>query len=169
MKTPTAPSGRMMNQQNVTDVLTDLAQHLTVNHLTLATAESCTGGWIAKCCTDLPGSSSWFLGGIVAYTNDVKSRLLDVPPEAIEREGAVSQVVVEAMATGARVAMNASIGIAVTGIAGPDGGSVDKPVGTVWIGWAGPQSVRSQRFQFYGDRTAIRWATVLAALSGLRR
>ncbi len=158
-----------MSADHLTPVLTQVIETLMSQNATLATAESCTGGWIAKCCTDRPGSSAWFPGGIVAYSNDAKIRLLGVPSDTLERNGAVSQPVAEAMAQGARSAFGTAYGVGVTGVAGPDGGSDDKPVGTVWIAWAGPQGVWSRLHRFDGNRNEVRWATVIEALSGLTR
>lgn len=136
----------------------------------VATAESCTGGWIAKCLTDVAGSSDWFRGGVVAYSNALKRDLLGVAREVLETEGAVSEAVALAMARGVLAATGADDAIAVTGIAGPTGGSADKPVGTVWIAWARrggrPHAVH---YRFDGDREAVRRATVAEALGGLFR
>jgi nicotinamide-nucleotide amidase len=133
----------------------------------LATAESCTGGLIAAACTDLAGSSDWFERGFVTYSNAAKSELLSVPPQLIETHGAVSEAVVRAMALGALTHAKAQVAIAVTGIAGPGGGSADKPVGTVWLGWAIQGQVFSQCQQFAGDRAQVREASVRYALSRL--
>jgi nicotinamide-nucleotide amidase len=134
----------------------------------IATAESCTGGWLAKVLTDQPGSSAWFGYGFVAYANDAKEFLLGVSPETIDRHGAVSQDVAEQMATGARIASAAEIAVAITGIAGPDGGTADKPVGTVCFAWAGPGvQLISRRRRFEGDRDAVRRQAVIAALEGV--
>ncbi len=135
--------------------------------LMLATAESCTGGLIAGACTDLAGSSLWFERGFVSYSNAAKIELLGVAPELIERHGAVSEPVARAMASGALVHSAAQVALAVTGVAGPGGGSADKPVGTVWFAWAMGQQVRSERQQFGGDRAAVRQATVEHALRGV--
>ena len=133
-----------------------------------ATVESCTGGWAAKTITSVPGSSLWFECALVTYSNESKNRLAGVPMELIDTHGAVSSQVSEAMAGGIIVRSNATAAIAVTGIAGPDGGSVQKPVGTVFIAWQVPgHGVRSQRFQFHGDRDAIRRQSVAAALAEL--
>ncbi len=136
----------------------------------LATAESCTGGWIAKVCTDLAGSSVWFERGVVSYSNESKQELLGVPKGTIFRFGAVSEEVAAAMAAGILERSQADYGIAVSGIAGPGGGSPDKPVGTVCFGWALPDEVlETELHLFPGDRDAIRRATVVAALEGLLR
>ena len=130
----------------------------------LSTAESCTGGMIAAACTDLAGSSQWFERGFVTYSNDAKTELLGVDAGLIRREGAVSEAVVRGMAQGALARSRAQIAVAVTGIAGPGGGSAAKPVGTVWLAWATPQELRSEVKHFAGDRAAVREATVQHAL-----
>lgn len=144
-----------------------IAAAMRAHGWTLATAESCTGGLIAGACTDLAGSSDWFEGGIVSYGNAAKTRLLGVPAALIERHGAVSEPVARAMAEGARARLDVDLAVAVTGIAGPGGGSVDKPVGTVWLAWAGPQGVQARREQLAGDRAGVRLATVACALRGV--
>jgi nicotinamide-nucleotide amidase len=137
----------------------------------LATAESCTGGWIAKCLTDVPGSSAWFGWGFVTYANDAKTALVGVPESLLAEQGAVSEAVVVAMAEGALQVAGADEAVAVSGVAGPDGGTPDKPVGTVWLAWArrdeqGFHTVTVCR-RFDGDREAVRRQTVAAALEGL--
>jgi len=145
-----------------------LALALAAHGWVLATAESCTGGWIAKVLTDQPGSSAWFEYGYVSYGNAAKSVMLGVDAGLIARHGAVSREVAEAMAGGARSASGAEVALAVTGIAGPGGGSTDKPVGTVWLAWAGPGDIiASERRHFDGDRSAVRRASVAAALEGM--
>jgi nicotinamide-nucleotide amidase len=137
---------------------------------TLVTAESCTGGWIAKTVTDLAGSSEWFDCGIVAYSYEAKQALLSVNPRTLEAHGAVSREAVIEMVSGALVHSGAGVAIAVTGIAGPGGGTPDKPVGTVWIGWKRRGGYpRAEVFQFDGDREAVRRQTVAAALAGVDR
>lgn len=135
---------------------------------TLVTAESCTGGWIAKTVTDVSGSSGWFDCGIVAYSYEAKQGLLGVRPETLIRHGAVSEETVLEMVSGALIHSGAGVGVAVTGIAGPSGGTADKPVGTVWIAWKrrGGYPVMKQ-FRFDGDRDDVRRQTVAAALRGL--
>ena len=135
--------------------------------LTLTTAESCTGGWIAKCLTDIAGSSAWFDRGLVTYSNTAKQQLLGVPSDLLQTEGAVSEAVADAMARGCRARADADLAVAVTGIAGPGGGSADKPVGTVWFAWATRSHCRTERRQFPGNREAVRRQTVAAALNGL--
>jgi nicotinamide-nucleotide amidase len=134
----------------------------------LVTAESCTGGWIAKIVTDVAGSSDWFDCGLVAYSYEAKQALLSVNPHTLETHGAVSRETVIEMVSGALVHSGASVAVAVTGIAGPGGGTADKPVGTVWVAWKRRGGYpRAQVFAFDGDREAVRRQTVAAALSGL--
>lgn len=141
---------------------------LRANHLMLVTAESCTGGWIAKCLTDIPGSSAWFDCGMVAYSYEAKQAMLGVRPQTLEREGAVSRETVIEMVSGALVHSAASIAVAVTGIAGPGGGTAGKPVGTVWIAWKRRGGYpKAEVFHFTGDREAVRRQTIAAALHGL--
>jgi len=134
----------------------------------LATAESCTGGWIAKTMTDIAGSSAWFDCGITAYSYEAKQALLGVRPETLIKHGAVSEETVLEMVSGALIHSGASVGVAVTGIAGPSGGTTDKPVGTVWLAWKRRGGYPLMRvFHFDGDRESVRRQTVKAALSGL--
>lgn len=134
----------------------------------LVTAESCTGGWIAKTVTDIAGSSDWFDCGLAAYSYEAKQALLSVNPHTLETHGAVSRETVIEMVSGALVHSGASVSVAVTGIAGPDGGTADKPVGTVWIAWKRRGGYpRAELFHFQGDREAVRRKTVAAALQGL--
>lgn len=141
---------------------------LQARHLMLATAESCTGGWIAKMITDIPGCSSWFDCGIAAYSYEAKQALLGVRPETLTDHGAVSRETVMEMVSGALVTSGASIAVAVTGIAGPTGGLPGKPIGTVWIGWKRRGGYpKAELFHFEGDRDAVRRQTVAAALRGL--
>lgn len=130
----------------------------------VCTAESCTGGLIAKTCTDLAGSSDWFERGFVTYSNAAKSEMLAVPATVIEDYGAVSEPVATAMASGALRHSHADYAIAVTGVAGPGGGSAEKPVGSVWIAVASADQMVAKLFQFDGDRAAVRDATLIAAL-----
>lgn len=145
-----------------------VAAELKAHGRRLVTAESCTGGWIAKLCTDLAGSSLWFERGMVSYSNEAKQELLGVPASMIKRFGAVSEEVVAAMARGALYHSHADFAVAVSGIAGPGGGSPDKPVGTVCFGWALPgEIVETEIHLLVGDRDAVRRATVARALQGL--
>jgi nicotinamide-nucleotide amidase len=136
-----------------------------------ATAESCTGGWIAKAMTDIAGSSQWFIEGFVTYSNESKVRRLGVPISVLKSQGAVSEAVARAMALGALRRSGAQVAVAVTGIAGPDGAVPGKPVGTVWLAWAVKRGVKvhvtADHKRFTGDREAVRRKTVRAALAGL--
>jgi len=145
----------------------DVAAALLARGWMLATAESCTGGLIAGACTDLAGSSNWFERGFVSYSNAAKTELLGVDPDLIVRHGAVSEPVARAMAQGALQHSKAQCALAVTGIAGPGGGSADKPVGTVWFAWATPDGVHSEMQRFDGDRAQVRSATVQHSLAVL--
>ncbi len=152
------------------DRATALGERMRAQHLTLVTAESCTGGWIAKTVTDIAGSSDWFDCGMVAYSYEAKQAMLGVRPETLEQFGAVSRETVIEMVSGALVHAGASLAVAVTGIAGPGGGSPDKPVGTVWIGWKRRGGyAQADVFHFDGDRDDVRRQTVAAALEGLER
>lgn len=146
-----------------------LGQRLLARGARVALAESCTGGWIAKQLTDVAGSSQWFERGYVTYSNTAKQQDLGVPAELLARHGAVSREVVEAMARGALERSGAQLSAAVSGIAGPDGGSPDKPVGTVWLAVAcgHDRSMHSQLLELRGDREHIRRVTVAAALRWL--
>lgn len=150
------------------DVCAELATLLIARSWMLATAESCTGGMIAAACTDLSGSSVWFDRGFVTYSNEAKSEMLGVDSNTITQHGAVSEPVARAMAAGVLEHTNAQVSIAVTGIAGPTGGSAAKPVGTVWFAWGTPLGIHSQCVHFDGDRAAVRHAATLHALSVLR-
>ena len=133
----------------------------------LTTAESCTGGWVAKCCTDIVGSSAWFERGFVTYSNQSKQDMLAVKTETLTTFGAVSEQTVLAMAQGALKYSKANISIAISGIAGPDGGSDDKPVGTVWFAWATQNSAKAECYHFLGDRDHVRRQAVAVALTGI--
>ncbi len=148
----------------------DLGALMTRTGQMLVTAESCTGGWIAKTVTDIAGSSAWFDCGVAAYSYEAKQALLGVRPETLLKHGAVSEETVLEMVSGALIHSGATIAVAVTGIAGPSGGTADKPVGTVWIAWKrrGGYPVMT-RYHFDGDRELIRRHTVATALEGLRK
>ena len=133
----------------------------------MATAESCTGGWIAKCCTDRPGSSVWFDRGFVSYSDRAKQELLGVDPGTLRAHGAVSEAVALQMAEGALQRAGVEAAVAVTGVAGPDGGSIEKPVGTVWFAWATESLSQAECLRFAGDRDAVRRQTVQRALLGM--
>ncbi len=145
----------------------NLADILQKKGWLMATAESCTGGMIAVACTDLAGSSNWFERGFVSYSNAAKTESLGVDAALISGHGAVSEEVARAMVQGAIRYSRAQVAVAVTGVAGPAGGSADKPVGTVWFGWATPTGVVSEMRCFDGDRAAVRKATVRHALRRL--
>ena len=151
------------------DLETIVGNLLNEHGLHLAVAESCTGGLIAQRLTSVPGSSNYFLGGVVSYDNSLKSALLDVDPDLITRHGAVSREVAEAMAHGALNRCHGDIGLAVTGIAGPGGGSEEKPVGTVYVGIAGPETSWVSKFLFEGDRQQIRELTAQTGLDLVRK
>jgi nicotinamide-nucleotide amidase len=144
-----------------------LAEALKAKGWMLATAESCTGGLIAAACTDLAGSSEWFERGFITYSNEAKTELLGVDAALIEAHGAISEVVARAMAFGAVRHSHAHVSVAVTGVAGPGGGSRDKPVGTVWFGFLVDGLLTSEVKHFDGDRSAVRTATVRHALQRL--
>ncbi|MBP9592364.1 MAG: CinA family protein [Steroidobacteraceae bacterium] len=152
-------------------MIADVAGRLRATGRELVTAESCTGGWIAKACTDLPGSSRWFRGGAVVYGNELKTSLLGVRPDTLSRHGAVSEAVVREMAVGALERLGGDVAVAVSGIAGPDGGMPDKPVGTVWFAWAtrihGAIDVRVACEHFAGERATVRQLAVDRAIAGL--
>jgi nicotinamide-nucleotide amidase len=146
----------------------EVGRALAARQWRLATAESCTGGWIAKLMTDVPGSSSWLERGFVTYSNSAKMQMLGVSDATLEAHGAVSEETARQMAAGAFKASEAHIACAVTGIAGPEGGSDKKPIGTVWFGWAWrPDKVEAKHLLLKGDRDHIRRQTVAVALAGV--
>ena len=149
-------------------LVTEMALELTAIGWKMATAESCTGGWIAKCCTDLAGSTAWFERGFVTYSDAAKKDALGVDARILQEAGAVSRAVALQMAEGARRRAGVDIAVAVTGIAGPDGGTLDKPVGTVWFAWSRKDHAPDAEVVcFRGDRDAVRRQTVAHALRGL--
>ena len=152
---------------DITQLSADLGRRLRDIAAQVTTAESCTGGGIAEAITRVPGSSAWFEVGYVTYSNIQKTQLLGVPAGLFEQVGAVSREVVEAMVRGARERSGARFAVAVSGVAGPDGGSAEKPVGTVWLAWAEGAQVFTRHEIFAGDRDAVRRQTVRAALDGL--
>ena len=158
-----------MNDANdsLPDLVARLAGLLEQRGALLVTAESCTGGLIAAACTERAGSSAWFERGFVSYSNEAKHETLGVDAALIAAHGAVSEPVARAMADGAIAHSRAQVSLAVTGIAGPTGGSPEKPVGTVWFGWSVDGVLRSERRRFDGDRTTVRQATVAHALQTL--
>ncbi len=148
----------------------DVGQNLIARSSKLATAESCTGGWVAKIITDVNGCSAWYECSLVTYSNQAKHELLGVETAILRQHGAVSQPVVKAMVLGLLDRCDADLGVSISGIAGPGGGSDEKPVGTVWIAWARPgQVIESVRFCFDGDRDAVRRQAVEQAFKGIQR
>ena len=151
--------------------LYQLTEHLATSLINrqwqLVTAESCTGGWLSKCCTDLPGSSAWFAGGVISYSNELKTSLLGVKNETLTQFGAVSERVVIEMALGSLEKIGGHVSVAISGIAGPGGGSAEKPVGLVWFGFASAKHSFSCQKIFEGDRNAIRHQAVAFALRQL--
>jgi nicotinamide-nucleotide amidase len=157
-----------MSDAGLQGLAEQLGAMLKDQHLTLCTAESCTGGWIAKTVTDAAGSSAWFDCGMAAYSYEAKQALLGVRPETLMQFGAVSRETVLEMVSGALITSSAGLAVAVTGIAGPGGGMPDKPVGTVWISWKRRGHYpKAEVFHFNGDREAVRRQTVAVALQGL--
>ncbi len=165
--TQNSPVMLLKSEQTNQVQLAELSNLLIEKHWFLATAESCTGGMIAAACTDLAGSSSWFERGFVTYSNAAKVQMLDVDAALIAAHGAVSEPVARAMALGAIRHSAAQVSVAVTGVAGPTGGSVAKPVGTVWFAWSVGGSLHSEVKCFSGNRADVRLATVSHALGGL--
>ena len=154
-------------QQDLYALAAQLGAALRSQGQTVALAESCTGGWIAKVLTDVPGSSAWFDCGLVTYSNAAKSALLGVELSIIAQHGAVSAAVVRAMVLGTWARSSANLALAVSGIAGPDGGTPEKPVGTVYLAWGWRDAeIRTERRNFAGGREQVRLQTVVAALQG---
>ena len=157
----------LMARGQTAQIVQELAAALRSRGWMMATAESCTGGLIAGACTDLAGSSDWFERGFVTYSNAAKCEQLGIPEHVIATHGAVSEAVARAMARGALAHARAHVALAVTGVAGPGGGSADKPVGTVWFGWRLPGFTETECRHFEGDRAAVRAQTVAHALARL--
>src|SRR3990167_1896208 len=157
------------SEQRLEQLAAELGQQLLLVKAQVTTAESCTGGGIAEAITRIPGSSAWFEAGYVTYSNAQKTKQLSVPEALFVTVGAVSQEVVEAMVRGAQAHSGARFAVAVSGVAGPDGGSAEKPVGTVWLAWGDGAQLFSVRRQFAGDRSEVRRQTVEDALAGLLR
>jgi len=155
------------NDADLADLVKVLSEKLLDHGLVMATAESCTGGWIAKCCTDLAGSSAWFERGFVSYSYAAKREMLDVDSMVLETGGAVSEAAALQMAVGAVRESEADVSLAVTGIAGPAGGTTDKPLGLVWFAWSVGRSVSTERMIFPGGRDEVRRLTVAHALKGM--
>ena len=157
----------MSEPSQTPELVEHLASTLRQRGILLATAESCTGGLVAAACTELAGSSDWFERGFVTYSNAAKTELLGVPPALIAAHGAVSEAVARAMAEGALARSRAQVSLAVTGVAGPGGGSAYKPVGMVCFGWNLGGQISTETHQFTGDRAAVRARSVAHALHGL--
>jgi nicotinamide-nucleotide amidase len=157
-----------LTDSEIAALAAELGRRLAARGACAATAESCTGGLVAGAITAIAGSSGWFDRGFVTYSNEAKVEMLDVDPDTLARNGAVSEIIARAMAEGALRASRADLAVAVTGVAGPAGGSVDKPVGTVCFAWAvlgGPTTAATHHFK--GDREAVRRASVRVSLQGL--
>lgn len=154
---------------DILELAAKVGQTLQQKGLLLATAESCTGGWVSQAITEIAGSTAWFDCGFVTYSNASKTEMLDVPPALIAQLGSVSEEVALAMAKGALANSNAHISLSTTGIAGPTGAVPGKPVGTVCFAWAHGEQAISERLVFSGDRHAVREQTVVHALRGLLR
>ncbi|MFW5486910.1 MAG: CinA family protein [Desulfovibrio sp.] len=150
--------------KTIQDTVAALGERLLQKKWLLATAESCTGGLIGHCLTNASGSSGWFAGGIISYSNEIKMRLLGVAPETLASQGAVSEETVQAMVSGARTVFTCQAAVAVSGIAGPTGGTPDKPVGTVWMAASVPGAQATELHHFSGDRDAVKMQTAQAAL-----
>jgi nicotinamide-nucleotide amidase len=153
--------------QEVVNFIGKIGELLTERGWYLCTAESCTGGLVAHLLTNVSGSSRWFAGGLVAYSNQIKQHLLGVELKMLQEQGAVSKEVVEAMAVGSNSTFSAQVSIALSGIAGPTGGTLEKPVGTVWIGWSLPAQVSSAQFSFTGNRIEVKEQSAYQAIEGL--
>lgn len=162
----------MTETESISALSAALVSELIETGRSIAVAESCTGGWIAKALTDISGSSQCFGYGVVSYSNGAKESMLGVKPASLNEHGAVSEAVVREMAEGALSLSGADYAVAVSGVAGPEGGTVDKPVGTVWFGWAvrdGKKiSIDAEKHHIKGDREAVRTCTVILALQGIR-
>lgn len=158
---------KIPSDDDLQQLTAQVADDLLNREWLLSVAESCTGGWVAKCCTDLAGSSAWFDRGFVTYSNQAKNDMLGVTFSTLKQYGAVSKQTVIEMAQGALTHSNANVSLAISGIAGPTGGTEDKPVGTVWLAWASKTTTKTQMYLFTGDRDAVRRQAVLAALQGV--
>ncbi|MDX1599871.1 MAG: nicotinamide-nucleotide amidase [Marinobacter sp.] len=157
-----------VTDEQLADAGNRLAEELIRRERTIATAESCTGGWVAKVLTDRAGSSAYVEAGLVTYSNDAKRKLLGVTGKSLEEHGAVSEPVVREMVAGALVATGVSVAVAISGVAGPGGGSEDKPVGTVWFAWgSSPDNTVARVKCFPGNRDEVRRQAVLYALQGV--
>ena len=156
------------SEQELRDLAEQLGECLTSKGMKLASAESCTGGWLAKIITDIPGSSTWFVGSVVSYSNEAKQSLLGVSADTLAEFGAVSGDTVLEMSDGLFAQTDADVAVSISGIAGPDGGSDDKPVGLVWLSWGKrDKSVFANAFNFDGDREEVRRQSIKQALENL--
>jgi nicotinamide-nucleotide amidase len=156
------------SEQELRDLAEQLGECMTRKGMKLASAESCTGGWLAKIITDIPGSSAWFVASVVSYSNEAKQSLLNVSADTLAEFGAVSGDTVLEMSDGLFAHTDADVAVSISGIAGPDGGSDDKPVGLVWLSWGKrDKSVFANSFNFTGDREAVRRQSVKQALENL--
>ena len=149
------------------DLAKRLGERLAASGQVLAIAESCTGGWVAQAVTAIAGSSDWFDRGFVTYSNDAKQEVLGVRADTLARHGAVSEQTAREMAQGALARSKATVALAVTGVAGPGGGSAEKPVGMVCFAWASRQTIRTETIHFSGDRESVRRQSVIHALEGV--
>jgi nicotinamide-nucleotide amidase len=156
-----------MSEQECRQLAERVGQSLMQAKASMVTAESCTGGWVACVVTAIPGSSQWFERGFVTYTNVSKQEMLDVAAQTLDRYGAVSEQTVREMASGALKHSHAQVSVAISGIAGPGGGSADKPVGTVWLAWGKGEKIRTLQSLFSGDREQVREQAVKTALQGI--
>jgi PncC family amidohydrolase len=161
---PVGPGGPTLDPARLSELAGRLQARCIAAGLTVGTAESCTGGLVASAITTVPGSSAYFLGAIVSYADRIKVELLDVPAATLDGHGAVSAQVARAMAEGARSRLGVDFAVAVTGVAGPDGGTAAKPVGLTYVAVAGPGGVDARRFQWSGDRVTNQYASAEACL-----
>ena len=158
---------QLTSNQSIHNIATKVGEHLHDINAKITIAESCTGGGIAEAITAVAGSSQWFEYGYITYANKAKTQLLGVEQSILDTYGAVSEQVVEQMAAGALRGSDADYSIAVSGVAGPDGGTVEKPIGTVWICWITPDATRVEKYQLQGDRQAIRQQVIKISLQEL--
>ena len=156
-----------MTADSLTALAAHLGEQLRAKQQLLVTAESCTGGWVAQAVTAIAGSSEWFERGFVVYSNAAKEQMLGVSPDTLRRHGAVSEETARELARGALERSQGTIALSITGVAGPGGGTAEKPVGLVWFAWATKREVRSEISRFSGDREAVRRQSVVRALEGV--
>ena len=156
-----------MTADSLTALAARVGERLRAQRALLVTAESCTGGWVAQAVTAIAGSSEWFERGFVVYSNAAKEQMLGVSAETLQRHGAVSEQTAQELARGALERSRGTIAVSITGVAGPGGGSAEKPVGLVWFAWATKRDVRSESRRFTGDREAVRRQSVVHALEGV--